>query len=351
MALLDTFPVSLKIAGRRIVVVGGGLEALNKTRLALKTSAEVSVWARAFDAGFDDLPGNRLTLNRREAGLALHLGSSSWLDNAAMIFIATKGEDADFAEAAARAKGIPVNVVDRPERCDFYTPAIVDRAPVSIAIASEGAAPVIARRVRAAIEALLPPELGKLAQLAGSLREDVAARLPDGAARRRFYEKLVEAPEIAAQLADDPETARQSARALLDIHAEGQESGAIAWVGAGPGAEDLLTLRAQRLLQAADIIAHDENVPEAIIQMGRRDAERLALASDAAPTDAAEGGTRLAGLAGAGKRVVRLVAGDVGETGAIGIEIATARRAGHIATLVPGIAATGTGTARTQKVA
>ena len=352
MALLDTFPVSLKVAGRRIVVVGGGLEALNKTRLALKTSAEVSVWARSFDRGFDDLPGARLTLNRREAGLAPHLGQSNWLENAAMIFIATDdGEDAAFAEAAARAKGIVVNTVDRPERCDFYTPAIVDRAPLSVAIASEGAAPVIACRVRAAIEALLPPELGPLARLAGGLRGEIAHRLPEGTARRRFYEKLVDSPEIASLCTEDPDAALSAARGLLDMHASGQDSGAIAWVGAGPGAEDLLTLRAQRLLQAADIIAHDADMPETIIQMGRRDAERLVLAANAAPTEAAAIGTKLADLAAAGKRVVRLVAGDAGETGATGIEIAIVRRAGLIATLVPGIAVAETGTTTAQRVA
>ena len=199
-------------------MVGGGLEALNKTRLALKTSAEVSVWARGFDPGFDDLPGGRLTLNRREAGLAHHLDGTNWLDDAAMIFIASDGEDATFAEAAARAKGIPVNVVDKPERCDFFTPAIVDRAPLSIAIASEGAAPVIARRVRAAIEAALPPELGALTALAGSLRGAVADRLPEGPARRKYYEQLTDAADIAAKLAADPDAARQMALDLLDAH-------------------------------------------------------------------------------------------------------------------------------------
>ncbi|MBU1176554.1 MAG: uroporphyrinogen-III C-methyltransferase [Alphaproteobacteria bacterium] len=338
MALLDTFPVSVKVAGRAIVVIGGGIEALNKTRLALRTSADIRVWARRFEAGFDELDSGRLTLNRREDGLETHLVGSFWLDDAVLVFVADSGADGRFAEAEARARGIPVNVVDTPERCDFYTPAIVDRAPLSVAIATEGAAPVIARRVRAAIEAVLPPALGELAALAGSLRGAVEKRLPAGPARRRYYERLVDSADIAALLTCDPETARRKALDLIDSQT-GAEPGAVAWVGAGPGAEDLLTLRAQRLLQAADIIVHDRSVPAVLIDMGRRDAERLPVDPARSPVAAAETGALAAGLAQKGRRVVRLVGGSGGEAGDIEIEIAAARRAGIFVSVVPGVAA------------
>lgn len=339
MAQLDTFPVSFKVAGRRIVIVGGGVEALNKTRLALKTSADVNVWARVFDPGFDNIVGGRLTLNRRENGLEDHLLRSSWLDGVALMFIADNGEDGAFAEGAARAEGIPVNVVDSPGRCDFYTPAIVDRAPISVAIASEGAAPVIARRLRAKIEAMLPPEIGQLADLAGRMRSEVETRLGDGGSRRRYYERLADSEEISAKLSRDPTEAEHAAHNLLDEIASGVETGAIAFVGAGPGAEDLLTLRAQRLLQAADVIVHDQSVPSAVIEMGRRDAERHPVADGLSLIEAAEIGAHLVSLAAAGKKVVRLVAGDASDMSETGVEIAAAKRAGIFVTMVPGVAA------------
>ena len=336
MTALDTFPISYKVAGRRIVVIGGGAAALAKTRLALKTSAAVGVWARSFDAGFDELESGLLTLNLREQGLEHHLAGTHWLDDVALVFIADDGADAAFAETEARAQGIPVNVVDKPARCDFYTPAIVDRAPISVAIASEGAAPVIARRVRSAIETVLPPELGPLAALAGSLRDEVAVLLPEGAPRRRYYERLAESEDIAARVSADPDAAREAARELLRAAAAATEPGAIAWVGAGPGAEDLLTLRAVRLLQSADIIAHETGLPDALIEMGRRDADRHVLSADSA-ADRARIASELVELARDGKRVVRLVSGDARDAAGICEEVAIARRAGIFVSVVPGV--------------
>lgn len=333
MVQLDTFPVSVKVAGRRIVVVGGGINALNKTRLVLRTSASVEVWARDFDPGFIDLPQERLTLNQRLRGLDPLSVGPHWLKGAALVFIADNGNDGEFAEMEARQAGVLVNVVDKPEACDFYTPSIVDRAPLSVAIMTEGTAPVIGRRTRAAIEAILSPELGVLATLCGSLREEIANRLPEGPPRRRAYEMLASSPEIAALLPHDIEAARMLALDLVSRAAPEAEPGAIAWVGAGPGAEDLLTLRAQRLLQSADVVVHDPAVPSTIIDLGRRDAERVVVD---ASTDTE---TLLTGLAAKGRRVVRLVAGDARSDAGVESEIAAARRAGIFTSLVPGIAA------------
>src|SRR5262249_13628063 len=161
--------------------------------------------------------------------------TSELLDGTALVFIAEKSDLADQVKAEARRRGIPVNVVDTPDECDFYVPSIVNRAPLTVAVSTEADAPVLARLGRAEIAAMLAPEMGRLAKLAGSLRGRVAATLGK-IQQRRFYEDLVTG-------AGEPE-------ALLEAHA-GEATGEVWLIGAGPGAEDLLTLRAQRLLQAA----------------------------------------------------------------------------------------------------
>jgi uroporphyrin-III C-methyltransferase/precorrin-2 dehydrogenase/sirohydrochlorin ferrochelatase len=315
MGELNTFPVSYKVRGRRIVIVGDGEEALNKARLALKTTASVVLLGREYPVTHGDL-----AVDVRTGPFTPDL-----LDNTALVFIAGTGPAAEAAKAEARRRGIPVNVVDVPEECDFYTPAIIERAPLTVAVSTEGDAPVLARLVRARIEALLAPDLGRLARRAGALRARVAATLTKLAARR-FYEDLV----TGAGEPDD----------LLARHAAGA-TGEVWLIGAGPGAEDLLTLRAQRLLQAADVIVHDQLVPDAVIEMGRRDAERIAVGKKKGHHSftQAEINTLLLRLAGAGKRVARLKAGDPMVFGRAGEELAALRRAGVPYKIVPGITA------------
>jgi uroporphyrin-III C-methyltransferase/precorrin-2 dehydrogenase/sirohydrochlorin ferrochelatase len=247
------------------------------------------------------------------------------LDNAALVFVAESGEVAGAVTAEARRRGIPVNVVDTPDQCDFYVPSIVDRAPLTVAVSTEGDAPVLARTVRAQIEALLAPELGTLARLAGSLRERVAALLSKPQ-QRRFYEDLVAG-------AGEPE-------ALLESHA-GEATGEVWLIGAGPGAEDLLTLRAQRLLQAADVIVHDQLVPDAVIEMGRRDAERISVGKKKGHHSftQAQINALLVRLARDGKRVARLKGGDPMVFGRAGEEVAALRKAGVPYRIVPGVTA------------
>src|SRR5690349_10940576 len=168
MGELNTFPVSYKVQGQRIVIVGGGEEALNKARLVTKTTALVVIVSQNIEADFSELPVTVLARPFEDADLA----------DAALVFVADHGPDGDAAKRAARARRVPLNVVDVPEECDFYTPSIIDRAPVTIAVATEGDAPVLARLIRARIEAALSPNLGSLAKLAGSMRDKVAALLP-----------------------------------------------------------------------------------------------------------------------------------------------------------------------------
>jgi uroporphyrin-III C-methyltransferase/precorrin-2 dehydrogenase/sirohydrochlorin ferrochelatase len=223
VARLNTFPVSVKVAGRRIVIVGGDEEALAKARLAAKTNAEVVVFAEVFEADFSGLD---VTLVPRAV-------EAADFSKAALAFIADHGAEGARALEMARAAGVPVNEVDVPENCDFFTPAIVDRAPISIAISSEGDAPVLARLVRARIEAMLSPRLGDVARLAGAMREKVAALLGDGVARRRYYEALVTAPGVESALAAGQGEA--AADALLAEHARAEAGSGVVWlIGAGP---------------------------------------------------------------------------------------------------------------------
>lgn len=327
MGHLNTFPLSYKVQGHRIAIIGGNEEALNKARLVTKTTAQVVIISRHIEPIF--------------GGLAVELIERAFapsdFDDVALVFVAEEGADAELAKFEARARGIPLNVVDVPAECDFYTPSIVDRAPLTIAISTEGEAPVLARLVRARIEALLSPGLGKIASLAGSLRKSAETLIHDGAARRRFYEALVTSPEI--EVAHQRGHGLAAAQDLLARHANAETAGVVWLIGAGPGAEDLLTLRAQRLLQEADVIVHDQLVPTAVVDMGRRDAERIDVgkAKGHHSFSQAQINTLIVRLAGQGKRVARLKSGDPMIFGRAGEEIAALRKAGIAYQVVPGV--------------
>lgn len=329
MGYLNTFPLSYKVQGLRIVIIGGNEEALNKVRLVTKTTAQVVIISRDIEADFS---GFAVEVNERAF-------APSDLDNAALVFVAEESADAELAKAEARALGIPLNVVDVPAECDFYTPSIVDRAPLTVAISTEGDAPVLARLVRARIEAMLSPRMGKIAKLAGSLRKKVESLIHDNAARRRFYEALVTSPQIEA--AERNGRGIDAAMDLLNQHVTGEAKGVVWLIGAGPGSEDLLTLRAQRLLQEADVIVHDQLVPDVVVDMGRRDAERIDVgkAKGHHSFSQAQINTLIVRLAGQGKRVARLKSGDPMIFGRAGEEIAALRKAGIAYQIVPGISA------------
>ena len=322
MGHLNTFPLSFKVKGKRIIIVGGTDEALNKVRLVAKTTASIEIYSRHVEADFSAFP---VTIHERAIRLEDVAG-------AALVFVAEEGADADLAKAEARRLGIPLNVVDVPGECDFYTPSIVERAPLTVAISTEGDAPVLARLVRAQIEALLSPGIGQIASLAGGLRHKVESLIHDGAARRRFYEDLVTRPAMGQAAAEQ----------LLSEHAANGSGQGVVWlIGAGPGAEDLLTLRAQRLLQQADVIVHDQLVPAAVVEMGRRDAEQICVgkARGHHSFSQAQINTLIVRLAGEGKKVARLKSGDPMIFGRAGEEIAALRKAGLAYEIVPGVSA------------
>ena len=261
-------PVFLDIRGRRALVVGAG-EAASRKADALRRAGAVVEAAARFDPA--QLPG-----------CALAIGAEA--DEADLVALS----------AAAQAAGIPVNVVDRPALCSFITPSVIDRDPLVVAVSTGGAAPVLARMVRARIEALLPPAWGRLATLVDSLKAETRAAFPNVVQRRRMLERALTGRVADLVFAGQDEGAR--AEMLQQIAAPSDPAGIVYLVDPGPGAADLLTLRAHRLMGEADVIVHDPDLPGATLDMGRRDADRVL----------STGPAQLIGYAVAGRKVVRL---------------------------------------------
>jgi uroporphyrin-III C-methyltransferase/precorrin-2 dehydrogenase/sirohydrochlorin ferrochelatase len=324
----------MRVEGEAVVIVGCGDEALAKARLLGQSSARLRIVADEADPGLLDWIASSGAEHISAAYHPRHLAG------AVLVFAATGDEALDRRISDdARAKNIPVNAVDRPELCDFVTPALVNRAPLAIAIGTEGAGPVLTQIVRAKIDRLLSPSLGSLAVLANSFRDAAEKLLPKGNPRRRFWNDFFTGAPARAMEIGHASEARQAASELLLRNAPSQ--GHIALVGAGPGAEDLLTLRAHRLLMEADIIVHDALVPEAVVAMGRRDAERLPVGKRKGchSKSQAEINTLLVELGREGKRVVRLKSGDPLVFGRAGEEMAALRDAGVSYEVVPGVTA------------
>lgn len=334
-AKLDVFPAFHRVGGRCVLIAGNGAAATAKLRLLAETSARPVVLAA------DPEPGLVAAITDTGAELRRRALVDADLTGAALLFVAvTDGAEEDRIVTLARAAGVPVNVVDRPAACDFIVPALVNRAPVAVAISTAGTAPVLARLVRARIEAALPDGLGRIAALAARLRDQVSARLPDANARRRFWATLFTGAPARFAAAGRPLQAEAAAHQLL-ASAEDARPGFVSLVGAGPGAADLLTLRALSALQDADVIVHDRLVPDAIIALGRREAERISVgkAKGAHSVPQEEINALLVRLAQAGRRVVRLKSGDPLVFGRAGEEIAALRAAGIPHEVVPGISA------------
>lgn len=332
---MKSFPMFIRTTGRRVVIVGGGEQAAQKARLMLKTDARIVLVAQRLDAELEAL------VSQGRADVQARLDTCVF-DGAAMAFVATGCPALDVsAQALARAARCPVNVVDRPDLCDITTPSLVDRDPVVVAIGTEGAAPVLARAIRTRIEEMLPATLGGLAALAGRLRPGVDRRVPR--AQRRALWAWIFKGEPRALWARGQE--RDAAALIKAAIAAGQPpeaaAGHIALVGAGPGARDLLTLRAVERLQEADVIFFDRLVDEEVLELARRDAERVFVGKHvgAHAWPQARINSVIIAEARKGRRVVRLKSGDPGIFGRAGEEIEAARAAGIPVEIVPGITA------------
>lgn len=329
---LSFFPTFFSVAQKRVAVFGNGDEAFAKVRLLLNTKARIAVYADAPEPAFEAfLRTNGLEIVRES--FAAHQ-----VEGAVLVFAATGEAAADRAVvAAARERKIPANAVDQPDYCDFLTPALVNRAPVAVAIGTEGAGPVLAQMIRAQIDQLLSPSLGMVASLAAGYRDAVERLVPRGVARRVFWRRFFSGPVADHVAVGEVAAARREASRLLD--GSGRVPGHVWLVGAGPGAEDLLTLRAQRVMMEADAIVYDALVPQAIVDMGRRDAERLSVGKRKGchTKSQDEINQLLVKLASDGKRVVRLKSGDPLIFGRAGEEMAALREAGITYEIVPGI--------------
>ncbi|TCU13102.1 siroheme synthase CysG [Rhizobium sullae] len=329
---LSVFPAFFRVEGRIAAVFGNGDEAFAKVRLLLNTRARIVAYAEHPEADYHSF----LISSRIETVRAPF--SPAQVDGATLVFAATgdAAEDRAIVEAAQAAR-IPANAVDQPDYCDFFTPALVNRAPVAVAIGTEGAGPVLAQMIRAQVDQLLSPSLGRLADLAASYRKTVEHLVPRGVARRVFWRRFFSGAVADAVANGNLPEARRAANGLL--RSAEKIEGRVWLVGAGPGAEDLLTLRAQRVMMEADAIVFDALVPQAIVDMGRRDAERLSVGKRKGchSKSQEEINDLLVQLGRQGKRVVRLKSGDPLVYGRAGEEMAALRAAGIGYEVVPGI--------------
>ena len=332
---MHSFPMFIRTTGRRVVIAGGGEQAAQKARLMLKTDAALVLLARDLDPELADL-----VATGRASHNAGAISPASFAD-AALVFIATGCPGLDAAlHALAKAGGAQVNVVDQPSLCDMTTPSLVDRDPVVVAIGTEGTAPVLARQIRTQVERMLDPTLGSFAALAGRLRGAVAAQLPR-ADRRAFWRwAFAEAPwqmHKSGQASAAADLLKQTIR----TRALPPATGHIALVGAGPGARDLLTLRAVERLQEADVIFYDRLVDPEVLELARRDAERVfvgkVVGAHAWPQDRIC--ARIVAEAAQGRRVVRLKSGDPSIFGRATEELDAARARGIPVEVVPGVTA------------
>ncbi|WOI53135.1 siroheme synthase CysG [Parvularcula sp. LCG005] len=326
------FPAFFDLKDRPVFVVGGGELAVRKLRLLLKASPQIKVFSDVqWSSEIDDFSGVEV--------IPRHLRDEDFAVRPALLVAATDDPDID-GEAARLAKlhGVPVNVVDQPELCDVVIPSIVDRGDVAIGISTGGAAPVLGRRLRERIESLLPARLGELVEFARVRRDVVAANVAPGE-RRRFWERLFEGPVAEAVYDGDMTGAAQGFDHA--VAAGGAAIGSIHIVGAGPGDPELLTLKALRVLQEADIVLYDNLVSTDILDLIRRDAERRYVGKRKADHSMPQEdiGALMIDLARAGKRVVRLKGGDPFIFGRGGEELEQVRAAGLDAVVVPGITA------------
>lgn len=331
---LDVFPAFFKVAGRKVVVVGEGDEAAAKVRLLGETNARIVVVGRTASSELQK------AVVQTSATRIVEDFTQQHLTDAALVFSAREDLALDTAVIdAARIMGVPANAVDKPAICDFYTGALVNRAPIAVAITSTGVGPVLARHIRARIEAMLPRSTGTLARLAESFRDAAAKVISDGNLRRNFWTRFFSGAVAATLHAGKADAARAEAQRLLNSVAK--EPGFVWLVGAGPGAEDLLTLRAQRLLQDADIIVHDALVPADVVAMGRRDAECISVGKrkGAHSVPQSEICALLVKLAAEGRKVVRLKAGDPMIFGRAAEEMEALRAGGIGFEVVPGVTA------------
>jgi len=336
---MDQLPVFFNIKDRRVVVVGGGIAAARKAEAALEAGARVTAFADALCGEFDMLKAEEYFsfVQREPVGVDL--------EECALLYSAS--EDVEInrrAQALARAARVPCNVVDMPALCDFTMPSIVDRSPVVIAISTAGTSPILGRMIKARLETLLPATYGQIASFVGRYRKKVSDTIKDFRQRRQFWERILDGPVVDLVLSGQDAEAIAQFNAQLEAAARGAEyrqKGEVYLVGAGPGDPDLLTFKALRLMQRADVVLYDRLIGRGILNLVRRDAERIYVGKlpQEHTMSQREISQLMLGLAQEGKRVLRLKGGDPFIFGRGGEEIEVLAEAGIPFQVVPGITA------------
>ncbi len=334
---MEFLPIFLNVKGRSCLVVGGGEVAARKIALLRQAGGEVTVVAPELGSTL------RESLSRQEIEYRAGHFEPDDLDGRHLVIAATNagGVNAEVAAEAQRRR-IPVNVVDQPQLCSFVVPSIIDRSPIVAAVSSGGAAPVLARLLRARLETLIPAAYGRLARLAAEFRPQVKDKFRHPPNRRLFWERVLQGPIAEMVFAGQEKAARDALETTLASESgEPTKMGEVYLVGGGPGDPDLLTFRALRLMQQADVVVYDRLVAKAVLDLVRRDAELLYVGKErdnhAMPQE--DINKLLARLAKAGKRVVRLKGGDPFIFGRGGEEIETLAQEGVPFQVVPGITA------------
>ena len=333
---MDYFPVFVELKNQPCLIIGGGEIAARKIGLLIKANANITVITKTVSHQITEINQYYpLTIIEKQ------FDASDVTRQFRLIISATNDHTTNQQVAdAANAQGIIVNVVDSPDLCSFIFPAIIDRSPIIAAVSSGGAAPVLARLLRAKIETVIPPYYGRLAQLAERFRDKVKAQFSEGNQRRIFWENSFQGAVAEQVFAGNDLKAEQLLLAALEDEQQ-DNSGEVYLIGAGPGAADLLTFRALRLMQQADVVVYDHLVSPDIIELARRDSEKIYVGKQrqnhTLPQESIN--QLLADLAKAGKRVARLKGGDPFIFGRGGEEIETLMQEGVRFQVVPGITA------------
>lgn len=333
---MDYFPIFFNLKGQDCLVVGAGDIAARKIELLLRAGAKITVIARDI--------GGAVAAMQASHSFTLQQTSFAPTDLRQFRLIVSATDDAETNALVAKTaseQGIPANVVDNPGLSSFIFPAIVDRSPIVIAVSSGGAAPVLARLLRAKIESVIPPAYGRLAGLAEKFRDKVKQHIKIPPQRRIFWENVFQGNIAEQVFSGNEQNAEQLLNQALNDCDGTVNTGEVYLIGAGPGAADLLTFRALRLLQQADVVVYDRLVSAEIIDLARRDAEKIYVGKQRQQHTLAQVSINqlLADLAKAGKRVARLKGGDPFIFGRGGEEIETLMAQGIPFQVVPGITA------------
>jgi uroporphyrin-III C-methyltransferase/precorrin-2 dehydrogenase/sirohydrochlorin ferrochelatase len=329
---MDYLPIFAKVSNQLCLVVGGGEVGKRKAGVLLEAGANVRVVAPQIDPAL-------VAQQRVEAIIAPF--RAQHLDGVTLVIAATNDRSVNQqVSELARARNIPVNVVDDPELCSFIMPAILDRSPLMVAFSSGGASPVLTRMMRGKLETMIPQNYSRLAAFAERFRELVKQRVTNPAKRRIFWENALEGVVAEKVLTGDESSAEAMLQRML-ANEDNIQRGEVYLVGAGPGDPDLLTFRALRLMQKADVVVYDNLVSKPIVDMTRRDAERIYVGKKRADHTMQQEDINelLVRLAKEGKRVLRLKGGDPFIFGRGGEEIETLAAEGIAFQVVPGITA------------